>query len=383
MNSNENDKACLSPRQSQVLISIVEALMPPVSPPTPSPLTDSLKTAPSVSHKLEQQYWEYSPSSDAVYLEAVQVAILHKMAAHDQASLLLLLTLFSTAVGTSALLGIWSLSSLDAWTLPQRCDALWQLQHSSWVLRRKIFVGLKRFLCAVAYSVHDPTTNSNPLWPAMGFPGSPVDWQVPVVDQQLVARAVQTQAPVRKALETSRADLEATTVWDCDVVIVGSGSGGSVAACLLARAGWHVIVLEKSVYQSPDAIAWHEAAAMDTQLEQHGLVQTQNGVVSIMAGSALGGGTAINWACCLPLPDYAVQEWARDYGLAGTVGGAEYEAAQTHIMTILGATDTTRVTHNAMNRKLQEGCNKLNYNWSVTGQVSLQRRVQALDWVVE
>jgi long-chain-alcohol oxidase len=382
MKSQENGKACLSPRQNQVLISIVEALMPPLSPPpntTTAVSPDSATTAAAslVSNKLEQSYWEYSPSSDPVYLEAVQTAILHKMAAHDQSSLLLLLTLFSTAVGTSALTGTFSLQSLDAWTLEKRCRALWHLQHSLLVLRRKIFVGLKRFLCAVAYSVHNPTTNTNPLWPAMGFPGSPVDWQVPVVDSQLVAQAVQHQAPVRVALETSRAEIESTTAvcWDCDVIIVGSGSGGSVAANILACAGWRVVVLEKSVYTSPDEMAWHEAAAMDAHFEQHGLVQTVNGVVSIMAGSALGGGTAINWGCCLPLPDYAVEEWARDYGLAGTVGGTEYETALKQIMAILGATDTAHVTHNAMNRKLQEGCNKLNYNWSVTGQVGLKIRV--------
>lgn len=427
-------------------------------------------------------------SRNKSFMEALCVAIAEKLSSADRTAMSALLSLLSTAAGTTLLFlgsnwNCWTTTitqmSFDAWPLPRRTRALAQWQRSSLVLHRQAFSGLKRLIGALAFSFvpneeeataavvaanHSTTTNTNntnistknntnynntgsssktnPFWEGMGFPGSPTTWQA--LDPDQVAAADRRQAPLVQALRSSRQELldhhhqqqqqdqhpqsENTNTnpkntnnttggdWDCDVILVGSGAGASVAALVLARAGWKVWILEKSVYKLPSTISLVESTALDEQYEQHGLLTTSNngGVVSILAGSAVGGGTAINWSCCLPLPKYVRHEWARVYGLeafrvkhdtpplepsssssakssksatandADATAGAkdkyeldnnnsdEYDTSLAFILNILGATekDKRKIVHNAMNRKLQEGCDALGYPWEVTGQVS-------------
>jgi long-chain-alcohol oxidase len=102
---------------------------------------------------------------------------------------------------------------------------------------------------------------------------------------------------------------------DCDVVIVGSGAGGGVAAAVLSQSGYNVVVLEKGPYIPYTNISNLECEAFDKMYEKHSLLTTRDGNITILAGSTLGGGTAINWACCLPLPDNVRDEWSSEHGL--------------------------------------------------------------------
>ena len=219
----------------------------------------------------------------------------------------------------------------------------------------------------------------------MGYPGPPPQWQPEDVDRTQVERAVRQQAAVQAAVTESAAAMmrdNANSNSDndamemhCDVVVVGSGAGGCVAAHNLAAAGYRVIVVEKGAYQSPDDITLQEVDAMDQQYEQHGLLQTTDGVVMLLAGSGLGGGTAINWSCCLALPDYVRQEWCDEHGLTAFATNAssssedsEYDRALQTVLVKMGAADRSRVTDNAPNQRLQEGCEALHYQWETTGQ---------------
>jgi long-chain-alcohol oxidase len=119
---------------------------------------------------------------------------------------------------------------------------------------------------------------------------------------------------------------------------------------------------------APENIQLAEAAAMDQQYEQHGLLQTTSGSIMILAGAGVGGGTAINWSCCLPLPDYVREEWVALHGLQA-FASAEYETSLQHVLATMGASEPSKMTHNAMNVKLQKGCDALEYKWETTGQV--------------
>jgi choline dehydrogenase-like flavoprotein len=177
-------------------------------------------------------------------------------------------------------------------------------------------------------------------------------------------------------------DDECVLQFDCDIVIVGSGSGGCVAAQVLSKAGYNVVLLEQGSYIAPNNITNHEIHALDQQYVQSGLLQNSSGTITILAGNALGGGTAINWSCCLPLPSYVRQEWIQKHHLKETFG-PEYDIALNEVFDRLGPhsrpstshctsnEERTKTTmpHNNMNKKLQEGCSACGYQWEETGQV--------------
>ncbi|CAJ2646863.1 unnamed protein product [Trifolium pratense] len=98
-------------------------------------------------------------------------------------------------------------------------------------------------------------------------------------------------------------------VIQCDAVVVGSGSGGGVVAGILAKAGYKVLVLEKGGYSARNNLSLLEAPTMDQMYESSGLVATADMSVLILAGSTVGGGSAINWGACIKTPPHVCKEW--------------------------------------------------------------------------
>ena len=91
---------------------------------------------------------------------------------------------------------------------------------------------------------------------------------------------------------------------DCDVVIVGSGSGGAPVAAELAEAGFDVVVLEEgSYYATRDFTA--DTSAMVRQLYRDGGASMALGTPPVMfqEGRAVGGSTVINGGMSWRTPD--------------------------------------------------------------------------------
>lgn len=106
-----------------------------------------------------------------------------------------------------------------------------------------------------------------------------------------------------------------------DVVVIGSGYGGSIAACRLARAGKSVCVLERGAERRPgdypdNAIAMLEQVQIDAPALRLGsrtaLFDVRyNKDINVVVGCGLGGTSQINAGICLR-PDAAVfasQRW--------------------------------------------------------------------------
>lgn len=100
-----------------------------------------------------------------------------------------------------------------------------------------------------------------------------------------------------------------------DVVVIGSGYGGSIAACRLARAGKSVCVLERGAERAPgeypnNAIAMLEQVQIDSPALRLGSRTAlfdirYNKDINVVVGCGLGGTSQINAGICLR-PDAAV-----------------------------------------------------------------------------
>ena len=142
-----------------------------------------------------------------------------------------------------------------------------------------------------AYSLPGPDGH-NPLWAGMGYPGP---GQNPPADS-------------RKTLEVITVSGE--TTLEADVVVVGSGSGGGVAAAVLAEAGKRVIILEAGSYHNESDFVQSELAAYQNLFLRGGFFPSADGMVSIAAGSTVGGGSTVNWSNSLLTPDTVRACWA-------------------------------------------------------------------------
>ncbi|KAI5927651.1 long chain fatty alcohol oxidase [Camillea tinctor] len=147
-------------------------------------------------------------------------------------------------------------------------------------------------------------------------------------------------------------------VVDTDVVIVGSGCGGGVAAKVLAEAGLRVVVLDKAYYFPPEMLPMPSLTAQAHLFENGGAVASDDGSTHVTAGSAWGGGGTINWGVCLDPPDYVLQEWAQKDGLPFFTTPA-FKEAVSRVSSFMGVCPAEAVPLNHRGRALLEGSARL------------------------
>lgn len=159
--------------------------------------------------------------------------------------------------------------------------------------RREALAGLEA-LVQIAYASHPQVAaligyDGQPLV-ALGPAGPP-----PPVD-----------LPVIKYPEVTDARIVA------DVVVVGSGAGGAVAADTLARSGLDVVVLEEGPpIHRADIVGHRPAERLFEFYRDGGLTFTVgNPVISLPMGRAVGGTTVVNSGTCFRTPDAVLASWA-------------------------------------------------------------------------
>jgi len=201
--------------------------------------------------------------------------------------------------------------------------------RSRFALRRSAFHGLRKLLTFLAYA--DPgAPGPNPRLVAIGYhPDGPPIAADPTPIQ-----------PLRPAFETGPPD--EPIVLEADAVIVGSGAGGGVVAAELGRAGRSVVVLEAGPFVDEASMPTNELDAFGRLYLNNGLLSTWDGSVTMLGGSAVGGGTLVNWMTCIAAPAYVRAEWATDHGIPDIVGSA-WDNDVDAIEAELGVAETTTV----------------------------------------
>ena len=185
----------------------------------------------------------------------------------------------------------------------------------------------------------------NPNWEAIGYSG-PVS-PAPSPDE----------APKTLNVIPAPADGETLTA---DVVVVGSGSGGGVIAARCAEAGKDVLVLEMGGYRNESDFQQLEIPGYQELYYGGGLAASEDGSISILAGSTLGGGTVVNYMNCIPTPERILDEWASH----GVVGLEDYEAyRRAHIDVVMERlnANTEATQQNATHQKLMAALDELGH----------------------
>ncbi|MBT6435835.1 MAG: GMC family oxidoreductase [Deltaproteobacteria bacterium] len=155
---------------------------------------------------------------------------------------------------------------------------------------------------------------------------------------------------------TIEKDLEVSA----DVCIIGSGSGGAVAAAKLAEAGLSVICLEAGGHYNAQDFDSTERSMTKLYAEK-GLRASNDLSLVILTGSNLGGGTTINWMLCFRTPDYVLEEWEQDFKLEGFTS-AEMKPLFEEVEGVINASYTAHHHHNWNNHSLLAGGKKLGFN---------------------
>ncbi len=196
----------------------------------------------------------------------------------------LLLRLVENPVANLALVGRpVRFSSLDA---KARDRYVKTLGASALPLKRLAFQDLKRLALLYTYAI-----DGSPYWNVVGYRPSPLD---PPSDTILSAR---TPKPGE--------------VIDADVCVIGSGAGGGIAAAVLAAKGKRVVVLEMAPLVTESDFDGRELHGLQRLFVDRGLAATSDRAISVRAGTAVGGGTIVNWSTSLRAPDEVCEEWRR------------------------------------------------------------------------
>ena len=106
-------------------------------------------------------------------------------------------------------------------------------------------------------------------------------------------------------------DLAITT----DVVIIGSGAGGSVSAEILTNAGLQVLILEEGPLASTFDFNMREAEAYPQLYQETAGRKTVDKAINILQGRCVGGSTTLNWTSSFRTPKPTLDFWQDRFGL--------------------------------------------------------------------
>ncbi len=143
-----------------------------------------------------------------------------------------------------------------------------------------------------------------------------------------------------------------------DVVVVGSGPCGAVAAFELARAGHDVILVEEGPPFTVRDFQLDGNLSMTRTMRQGGLRVTRGTTMPTMQAIALGGGSLVNSAICVRPPDSVFARWATNLELERT----DRENLDPHfdaISEFLGIAPTPEEVQGRRNLVFRDGCDAM------------------------
>ncbi|KAK6164434.1 hypothetical protein DH2020_001298 [Rehmannia glutinosa] len=303
-----------SSSQIQSLSAICQTLIPPLQF-CDGKIEDNLTN---------QVYWSFHKSSGP---DEVAELLVKRGIPKAVFIVSLVLKLLSSRLGTLLLCGFICLDlkwpfvhSFSELSLKKREAILQKWSRETFLLPLRIsFLSLKVICLFVFFSLTDENSN-NPAWEAIGYQVEVIERQTKPENERPLEKGIieimnedessLKESLIQKGVHITDDRNENAYKIKCDVVIIGSGCGGGVAAAVLAKSGQKVVVLEKGHYFVTEDYSGLEGPSMSELYESGGMLTTQDGKIMVMAGSTVGGGSSVNWSACIKTPDYILQEWS-------------------------------------------------------------------------
>ncbi len=143
-----------------------------------------------------------------------------------------------------------------------------------------------------------------------------------------------------------------------DVVVVGSGPCGAVAAYELAAAGRDVILLEEGPPFTVRDFELDGNLSMTRTMREGGLRVTRGTPMPTMQAVALGGGSLVNSAICVRPPDSVFDRWQTDFELEHT-DRANLDPHFDAVGEFLGIAPTPDSVQGPRNLLFRDACNAM------------------------
>jgi choline dehydrogenase-like flavoprotein len=155
----------------------------------------------------------------------------------------------------------------------------------------------------------------------------------------------------------SRQELETTGRTAAEVVVVGSGAGGSAAARELARAGLDVLLLEAGPVHDPKTFTQREEEMIPRLFQDGGGRRTVDRTMAVLQGLGVGGSTVHNLNLCKRVPPELLDRWADQWGLESLPSALEEHYAV--VERDLGVVRIPDGQVNRLNSLFESGCEAL------------------------
>lgn len=111
--------------------------------------------------------------------------------------------------------------------------------------------------------------------------------------------------------------LAADLTVEADVIVVGTGAGGGVAAEILAGAGLRVAMVEEGQLRAAAEVPLREPWTFSRLYREGGAMPTRDGALSVVQGRVVGGSTVVNWTSSFRTPEQTLRHWRDRHGITG------------------------------------------------------------------
>lgn len=145
-----------------------------------------------------------------------------------------------------------------------------------------------------------------------------------------------------------------------DVVVVGSGAGGSMAARELARGGRDVVLLEEGGDHLPEHFTQREDEMVPELFQELGGRRTDDHAILILSGRGLGGSTVHNTNVCKRTAPEILSQWRDDLRLEGVSPEAMAPFFE-EVERDLGVVPIDPLRLSSTNRVVQRGVERLGW----------------------